>query len=195
MNDLHELSNPWESFKQGQPEAFRYYFHLHNYRIYCYLLRLTRDSIQAKELTENAFIVLFRNKEALVDAEHLLRRLYLSARVGFLLRLKGQRSSAELEGGLCYFFQEEADIMDDLEIARNETLIALQAAMQKLPPAKREVAELYFFQGLSLGGIARQLGLDEQSVKETISESLKWLGKELPGKRPDDQKNFLVVRA
>jgi DNA-directed RNA polymerase specialized sigma24 family protein len=102
MNDLHEPTNLWESFKQGRPEALRYFFHFHHYRIYCYL--------------------------------------------------------------------------------------------QKLPPVKRQVAELYFFQGSSLGAIARHLGLEEQRVKAYISETLKRLGEELEGKRTNAT-NLSVVRA
>jgi RNA polymerase sigma-70 factor (ECF subfamily) len=194
MNDLHEQSDLWESFKQGQTEAFRHFFHLHNYRIYYYLLRLLRNQGQAKELTRHVFVVLFNNREHIDDAEQLLRRLYLSARVCYLLSLNGKRSTADLKEELDDYAHEEAEIMDDPDIAQNETLIALQAAMQRIPPAKREVAELYFFQGLSVKAIARQLGEDEQSIRDFISETLKRLGEELPEKGAD-RSSLSVVRA
>ena len=193
MNDLHEPTDLWESFKQGRPEAFRYLFNFHNYRIYCYLLRLSRDREQAQELTQNAFIVLFHNHEIIEDREHLLQQLYLYAQAGFLLRLKGKRSSLDLEVEMSNYAPKDAGVMDDPEIARNETLIALQGVMQKLPPAKREVAELYFFQGFSLGAIARHLGLEEQRVKAYVSETLKRLEEELEGKRMNAT-NLSVVR-
>ena len=194
MNDLHEPTDLWESFKQGRPEAFRHFFQFHSYRIYCYLLRLSRDQEQAQELTQNAFIVLFHNHEIIEDREHLLQQLYLNAQVGFLLRLKGKRSSIDLEVEMNNYASKDAGIMDDPEIARNETLIALQGVMQNLPPVKREVAELYFFQGFSLSTIARHLGLEEQRVKAYISETLKRLGEELEGKRMKAT-NLSVVRA
>ncbi|HWB94248.1 MAG TPA: sigma-70 family RNA polymerase sigma factor [Puia sp.] len=191
MNNLHELPNPWESFQQGEPEAFRYYFLLHNYRIYCYLLYLSKDQAQSKELTQNVFVALFRNKDVIKDQEHLLRRLYLSARVRYFLRLKGRRFP-DLEEKLVYYVEDDENIMEDPDIARNETLLAVQDAMQKLPPAKREVAELYFFQGFSTAAIARHLGLDEQSVREIISQSMKRLGEDLLGKGPMTNELSLV---
>ena len=194
MNELHELPNPWESFQYGRPEAFRYYFHLHNYRIYCYLLQISKDSGQAEELTRHAFIALFRGKELIRDEEHLLRRLYQISRVANSLRLQSKWSSVELEEEMANSAEDDANIMDDRDVARNETLIALQGIMQKLPPAKREVAELYFFQGLSVRAIARLLRIDEQSVREYISQSLKRLGDELSGK-DSDRNDFSVVRA
>lgn len=194
MNELQEPTDLWESFKQGRPEAYRYFFHSHSYRIYCYLLRLSRDQVQAQEITQNAFIVLFHGRETVEDMEDLLQRLYLYAQVGFLLRLKGKRSSVDLEVEMSNYAYKGSDVMDDPEIARNETLIALQDVMQKLPPVKREVAELYFFQGFSLGAIARHLGLEEQRVKAYISETLKRLGEEIEGKRMN-KNNLSVVRA
>ena len=194
MNDLHEPTDLWESFKQGRPEALRYFFQSHSYRIYCYLLRLSRDQWQAREITQNAFIVLFRSRETVEDMEHLLQRLYLYAQVGFLLRLKGKRSSIDLEVEMNNYVHKDADVMDDPEIARNETLIALQDVMQKLPPVKREVAEFYFFQGFSLSTIARHLGLEEQRVKAYISETLRRLGEEIEGKKTKAT-NLSVVRA
>jgi RNA polymerase sigma factor (sigma-70 family) len=134
--------------------------------------------------------VLFHHKDQIADAEHLLRRLYLNAKVGYLLRLKGKRSFLDIEDELVHYTAEDASIMEDPEVAENETLIALQTVMQKLPPAKRRVAELYFFQGSSVGMIARLLGLEEGAVKSIISETLKRLGEELMGK-----KKFSVVRA
>jgi DNA-directed RNA polymerase specialized sigma24 family protein len=175
MNDLHESTNPWEAFKRGEPEAFQHYFLLHNYRIYCYLLRSTRDRSSARGLTENAFVVLHRQKDHLTDDEHLLRRLYLNARVACLLWLKGTLSAAELGAELQFYAPDDESIMDDPEVVSNETLVTLQGAMQQFPPVRRVVAELYFFSGFSAQAIAQHLGVDEKSIRELISQSLQWL--------------------
>src|SRR5579883_2405962 len=147
MDNLYDLPNPFDAFRQRVPEAFRYYFVVHNYRIYCYLLHLSRDRSQAKELTEVAFMVLYYNPDLIRDEEHLLRRLYLNARAGYVLRSKGKLFSIDVKV-LAGFTYDDTNILEDVDVARNETLVSLQTAMQKLPPAKREVAELYFFQGL-----------------------------------------------
>ncbi|HEV2478589.1 MAG TPA: sigma-70 family RNA polymerase sigma factor [Puia sp.] len=166
MNDLHEPSNLWE----------------YHSRIYYFLLRLLRDQEHAKEATNHVFLVLFHHSAEIEDEDHLLRRLYLIAKVAFLLRLKGKRSFVDLEAEVANNAHEEASIMEDVEVAQNETLLTLQAVTQKLPPVKREAAELYFFQGFSKGAIARHLGLEEGIVKAIISETLQLVGEELAGK-------------
>ena len=181
MKELFEPTDPWESFKQGRSVAFLHYFNLHNSRIYYYLLRLLRNQAQARETTRHAFILVFRHPTQIEDEDHLLRRLYLNAKVGYLLRLKGNRSVSALEKEVESFVHKDADIMDDPEVAKNETLLALEDVVQKLPPMKREVAELYFFQRFSIGAIAKLLGLEVGNVKSILSEILRRVGEKLGG--------------
>jgi RNA polymerase sigma factor (sigma-70 family) len=181
MKELYGPADPWESFKQGRSVAFLHYFNLHNSRIYYYLLRLLRDQAQARETTRHAFIVIFRDVSQIEDEDHLVRRLYLNAKVGYLLRLKGKRSIPDLEKEVEYYVEKEASIMDDPEVAKNETLLAMEDIVQKLPPMKREVAELYFFQELPIGTIGKLMGLELGNVKAIISEILQRVGEGLKG--------------
>lgn len=181
MKELYGPADPWESFKQGRSVAFLHYFNLHNSRIYYYLLRLIRDQVQARETTRHAFIVIFRDVSQIEDEDHLVRRLYLNAKVGYLLRLKGKRSIPDLEKEVGYYVEKEASIMDDPEVAKNETLLAMEDIVQKLPPMKREVAELYFFQELPIGTIGKLMGLELGNVKAIISEILQRVGEGLRG--------------
>ena len=181
MKELFEPTEPWESFKRGRSVAFLHYFNLHNSRIYYYLLRLLRNRAQAKEATRHAFVLVFRHYTEIEDEDHLLRRLYLNAKVAYLLRLKGKRSVPDLEEEVENYAHKDATIMDDPEVAKNETLLALEGVVQKLPPIKREVAELYFFQRFPIGAIAKLLGLEEGNVKAIISETFRRVEEELGG--------------
>jgi RNA polymerase sigma-70 factor, ECF subfamily len=179
MNDLHASHDFWEAFQQGKPEGFHHYFQLHNYRIYCYLLRLTRDREQAEEITEKAFLIAYELRDLLADEEHLLRRLYWNAQMAHVVRLSEIPSKEKLWEVLEIYAKDREQIMDDPEVVRNETLIALQETMQRLPQSPREVAELFFFQGMPVKSIAGDLGVDEQSVRRSILQTLKRLGEEL----------------
>jgi RNA polymerase sigma factor (sigma-70 family) len=158
MNDLLGSPDYFDDFRNGSSEAFRHYFHLHHYRIYCYLLR---------------------------DADHLVCSLYLLARVAYQLYLKQKLSVRALEVELAFYTLDDPNIMEDPEVMQNETLIALQLSLQKLPPNKKEVAELYFFQGFTVKSIAEYLKTNEQIVKEYLSEIVQWLGNEVAGRNGD----------
>jgi RNA polymerase sigma-70 factor (ECF subfamily) len=169
-------SSPFEAFTQGHSGSFRFYFHLHNYRIYCYLLHKTRKKALSKDLTQIVFIVLFKNQSKIRDSGHLLRFLYVLARLSFLLSRHGKVQPNDLDAELAGCGQDDPGIMDDPDIVRNETLLALQSAVQTLPPEKREVVELYFFQQLSVPSISERLNLDGKIVREHLSQSLQWIG-------------------
>ena len=156
-------------------------------------MQVSRDREQAKQLAQNVFIVVFHHVELVSDEDQLLRRLYLAAKAGYILWARGLRFLIDLEEELTGDKYDDATIMEDPDVARNETLASIQVAIQKLPLAKREVAELYFFQGFSISAIGRLLGIDEEIVKEYISQTLVRLGDALSGK--EEKGNFPVVMA
>jgi RNA polymerase sigma-70 factor, ECF subfamily len=49
-----------ERAKQGDSEAFAKLFHAHKARIYCICLRMTNNTAQAEDLTQDAFLQVFR---------------------------------------------------------------------------------------------------------------------------------------
>lgn len=179
MNHLLDKPDYFDGFRKGSSESFRHYFHLHHYTIYCYLLSLIREKRLAQELTKNSFVVLIRMKAQVREEEHLLRYLYLLARVAYLLHRRQKCSVQNLAEEFAFFSIDDPNIMEDPDVVRNETLISMQAALQKLPPQTKEVAELYFFQGLTIRKIADYLRVSDGMAKEQVSEIIRWLGDEL----------------
>src|SRR3984957_13743346 len=142
MNNLHqdwsdarEPTDPFEDFKSGQPAAFCHFFRAHHYRIYCFLLRQTRERRRAKELTHYCFIVLFRNCGIISNQHHMLRVLYTLARIGLLLQVVNADPVEMLEAAWRTTEPDDAEILEDQEVTRNETLKAVQQTMWALQPA------------------------------------------------------------
>lgn len=182
MNDLHqewsaapEAPDALDNFKAGCPKAFRHFFRVHNYRIYCFLLRQTRDRRPSRELTKHCFIVLFRNYRVIKDQENMLRVLYILARISLLLPLGEANAVEVLEEAWTTAGPDDAGILEDPDVTRNETLLAVQQVIQQLSGAKRELAELYFFQGMTITAIAQFLGIDKSVAREQISQMLRRL--------------------
>jgi RNA polymerase sigma factor (sigma-70 family) len=186
MNDLHqawsdapESSDPFDNFKAGKPEAFRHFFRTHHYRIYCFLLRQAKERRRSRELTHYCFIVLFRNCGIIRDQKHMLRVLYILTRIGLLLQVLNADPVEMLEAAWKTTEPDDVEILEDPDVTRNETLNAVQQGMRELPSTKRELAKLYFFQGMTIQAIAQYLGIDEIVVREHISQMLKRLVDEL----------------
>ena len=190
MNDLHqewsaapELPDYFNTFKAGCPKAFRHFFRVHNYRIYCFLLRQTKERRRSRELTKHCFIVLFRNYRIINDQEHMLRVLYMLARISLLMPLVDVDAVVVLEEAWITAGPDDAEILEDPDVTRNETLLAIQQVIQRLSGAKRELVELYFFQGMTIKAIAQFLGVDKALVRELICQMLRSLTVE-PSGRP-----------
>ena len=49
-----------EEAKKGSGEAFEHLYHLHKSRIYSLCLRMTGDAADAEDLTQEAFLQMFR---------------------------------------------------------------------------------------------------------------------------------------
>lgn len=111
----------------------------------------------------------------------MLRALYILARIGLLLPLVDANAVAVLEEAWATAGPDDAEILEDPDVTRNETLLAIQQVIQQLSGAKRELAELYFFQGMTINAIAQFLGIDKAIVREHITQMLRRLVDELAG--------------
>jgi DNA-directed RNA polymerase specialized sigma24 family protein len=135
MNDLHDELQPIDAFKafqNGRREAFRCFFRQHHYRIYCYLFRETRNRVRSQELTKYCFVVLFRNYTIVKDEDHMLRILYLLARMSLVLQLREPDGPEMLEEEWRISGLDDDGIMDDPDVMKNEILIAVQRALRNL---------------------------------------------------------------
>jgi DNA-directed RNA polymerase specialized sigma24 family protein len=150
MNELHDPFEPidlFEAFRNGQPEAFRHFFRQHNYQIYIYLLRQTRDRGRSRELTKYCFLVLFRNYKTIKDEAQMLRILYVLARLSLLLQLVEADAVQVLESAWKTRGQDDSEIMDDPAVIGNETLLAIQRALQKILPRQTRVSRTLLLPG------------------------------------------------
>ncbi len=109
----------------------------------------------------------------------MLRVLYVLARIGLLLQVLNADPVEMLEAVWKTTEPDDVEILEDPDVTRNETLNAVRQAMWELPHTKRGLAELYFFQGMTIRAIAQFLGIDEIVVREHISQMLKRLVDEL----------------
>jgi RNA polymerase sigma factor (sigma-70 family) len=192
MSDLHVELQPaqpiepidhFQGFAQGQMGAFRHFYRKSSYCFFVYLLRQTRDRKRSMELNKLSFLVLFCNHKLIKDEAHMLRVLYILSRHSLLLELTEPDTLQALEEIWQKTAKDEEGIMDDPAVIANESLHVVQRALLQLSRDKRKLAELYFFQGMSVIEIALKLGIEEAVIKEQLSELVKKLGEDPDGKK------------
>lgn len=73
----------------------------------------------------------------------------------------------------------EGDYFEDdrADLSRYADVLALRQAIKNLPDRQREIIHLHFFEQLGIREIARQLGLDHSTVRESLNAAIKNLKK------------------
>lgn len=73
----------------------------------------------------------------------------------------------------------EGDYFEDdrADLSRYADVLALRDAIKNLPDRQREIIHLHFFEQLGIREIARQLGLDHSTVRESLNAAIKNLKK------------------
>jgi RNA polymerase sigma-70 factor, ECF subfamily len=163
-----------ERAKQGDAEAFEALYHLHKRRVYSLCLRMTANTAAAEDLTQEAFLQLFR-KIATFRGESAfstwLHRMAVNV-VLMQLRKKGlplvpleetietdEESPRKEPGG------------EDVRLAGSIDRLQLKLAIQDLPPGYRMVFLLHDVEGYEHNEIAAMVGCSIGNSKSQLHKA------------------------
>ena len=146
--------------------------------VYRFALRLTRNSHQAEEITQETFVRACRRRHRLRAPD--------SARV-WLLRIavnlwrdqlrKGKRRPEQTDASIDQ--HQSNTILPDREVIDREDVQRALEAMGSLPSRQREVLYLHACEQLSLGQIAEILDITADAVKASLSLARKRMRRQL----------------
>lgn len=165
------MSNYIQNIRQGNHKSFEIVFKLWHKKIYSYFLKKTASDDLAEELTQMAFVKLWRFKHTLSEDFPLDVQLFKIAKTTLLDHFKklanDERNlilySAEIEGRV-----EEQSLQFD---AKKQ----LETVLSCLPPTRKQVFVLNRLQGYSYKEIAEKLSISPRTVEKHISLALKQL--------------------
>ena len=183
MSTLHN-NHRFEQFRAGSRVAFEYYYDLYADRIHFYLQERTGDWVTATDKTQEAFVILFTDREKINDEAHLCSFLYTIAKNLSLKYLREKGRLKDLEAELVYSTKAEILVPEfpKTEEAKGEILMALRTSWLSLPAKKRRIVVLYYWHKKSTAEIAIRLGIDIQTVRNHLSQSIILLRKSLDGR-------------
>ena len=164
-----------ERAKQGNAEAFQALYEKHKRRVYSLCLRMTTNTAEAEDLTQEAFLQLYR-KIATFRGESAfstwLHRLSVNV-VLMHLRKKGLpvvSLEETTQGG-----EEDAPKKDfgadDLRLAGSIDRLQLQRAVDDLPPGYRTIFLLHDVEGYEHNEIAGIVGCSIGNSKSQLHKA------------------------
>jgi RNA polymerase sigma-70 factor (ECF subfamily) len=153
--------------ERREPTAFEIVFDRHGGAAYSLAHRIVGDRARAEDITQEAFLSLWRSGARYDRARGSVRTWLLgivrNRAIDFLRRdvLEGPRVSFEEAVSEQRGAQEETDV----EALRRDAARQVRGALKELPADQLRVVELAYFGGLTHSQIAEMLGMPLGTVK------------------------------
>ncbi len=164
------------------PEAFEVLYDRHGGAAYSLAYRIVGDRAAAEEVTQEAFISVWRSGARFDAARGSVRSWLLSVvrnrAIDFLRSRAGKAPKLTFDDD-AVLEQRPAQERTEEEALRHETAAEVRGAIGKLPGEQSKVIELAYFGGFSHSEIARILGLPMGTVKGRMRLGLEKIRGEL----------------
>jgi RNA polymerase sigma-70 factor, ECF subfamily len=160
--------------QEGDADAFASLFHTHKARVYSVCLRLTNNTAEAEDLTQDAFVHVFRKLSAFRGDSALSTWLYRIAVNTVLMRFRKktlrQVSLDEPCNQDARFIRREYGSKDG-RLAGSIDRIALTRAIGQLPEGYRTIFLLHEVEGYEHQEIAELLGCSVGNSKSQLHKA------------------------
>ena len=164
------------------PEAFEVLYDRHGGVAYSLAYRIVGDRAAAEEVTQEAFISVWRSGARFDAARGSVRSWLLSVvrnrAIDFLRSRAGKAPKLTFDDD-SVLEQRPAEERTEEEALQRETAAELRGALGKLPGEQSKVIELAYFGGFSHSEIAQILGLPMGTVKGRMRLGLEKIRGEL----------------
>lgn len=166
--------------KKGSYGAFDKIYQIYVRRLYAYCFQFTKSHENSEEIVQDVFVKLWMNRENIKQADTLSPLLFIIAKHHLINAFRAKVNQPVHKSYVDY--KEEASTNDaDLHMEYMEFVTEFKEAVQTLSPTMREVVTLSKIHELSNKEIAEKLGLNDQTIRNSLSAGLKKL-KEVLGK-------------
>jgi RNA polymerase sigma-70 factor, ECF subfamily len=165
-----------ERAKQGDAEAFQALYDRHKRRVYSLCLRMTANTAEAEDLTQEAFLQLYRKIATFRGESAFSTWLHrLSVNVVLMHLRKKSLPVVSLEESTQGSGEEDAPKKDfgadDLALAGSLDRLQLQRAVDDLPPGYRMIFVLHDIQGYEHNEIAAMVGCSVGNSKSQLHKA------------------------
>jgi RNA polymerase sigma-70 factor (family 1) len=172
-----------EAIRAGDGSAFEALFHAYHAPLCTFAYRYLGARDLAEEIVQEVFLVVWERRRTWEVRTSVKGYLCTAVRNAALSYLRHERVVRRSEGDI-RDFQAPSPPRPDLEALEQETVVAVQDAVARLPERCRLVFTLHREQGLTYAEVAEVLGISPRTVEVQIGRALKSLRQGLADLRP-----------
>lgn len=172
----------WKDFQQGCEVSFTWLHQKYYPDLYYYALKITGTEDLAKNVIQELFLYLWKNKDKLGEVTHIKQYLLFSLRRHAIRLVQKEKKQLHLVANGqqdipgFIFSSEDVVIIKETEVLNEEKVVK---ALNQLSPRQREVIYLRYFDGLTNEEIAQVMSLNYQSVLNCLGRALTNLKKHI----------------
>jgi RNA polymerase sigma-70 factor, ECF subfamily len=161
--------------QRGEESAFEALFHLHKQRVYSLCLRMIKNTAEAEELTQDAFLQVFRKIHTFRGESAFSTWLHrLSVNIVLMRMRKKTVTVTSLEdspAGDEFDEQRKEYGAPDMELAGSIDRVHLERAIAQLPPGYKQAFVLHDVHGYEHHEIAAMLGSSIGNSKSQLHKA------------------------
>lgn len=169
-------SRVMEEVQDGRVERLAVLFERHHVKLYNYFLRLTRNRSLSEDLTQDVFVRVLKYKSTFQPDRDFTVWLYAIARNAHLDHLRKNKDTLPLDETV-RLEESVPSASPSGRMERDEAAGLMRQALEKLPPAKKEVLILSRYQDMKYAQIADILHCRVGTVKVNVHRAMKELSK------------------
>ncbi|AFD07230.1 RNA polymerase sigma-70 factor [Solitalea canadensis] len=147
-------------------------------KIYNFVLHLTNDSFRAEEITQNCFIKLWLNMDQLDHTKDPFPLLFVYAKNLFFDEVRKMKNEYQLLSEIKSKGEAVTNSTEE-KFRLNELNSLINNAVEKLPEKRKVIYKLSREEGLNHNEIADKIGISPNTVKNQITDALKFIKDEL----------------
>ena len=167
-----------EGFRLGSEEAFTSLFKKWYPAISYFAFSMLRDSVEAEDVAEGAFIKLWERRKQFISLPRCKAYLYSCVRNASIDLLRRRKINAHGMEELSYLSSRDKDSYFD-QVLEAELANRLYKAIETLPPGCRKVVTMVYKEGKNNREIAEALNLSVNTVRNQKQRGLSLLRKKL----------------
>jgi RNA polymerase sigma-70 factor (family 1) len=161
------------AMSSGDQAAFTILFNRHWKDLFSFVHKLTQDENETKDILQDVFVHIWKNRDKLYANESFLPYLNTVAYSNVMMAFR--RSKIKLQGTNTLLQMVDRSMESDDRLLYKEAKQSVDHELEKMPFNMRQCFRLSRYEEKSIREIAAELGLSEQTVKNNISEALRRL--------------------
>lgn len=164
------------AFREGDKDAFREMYDRMVRPLTYFVENIIFSQSDAEDIVASAFSKLYIARTTMRSIEHIKRWLYVIARNEAIDHLRYRTRLRESQGEVAYL-GTDCEEHFETERVKSAVLQEILTEIERLPRQRKAILRMYFFEQKSTAEIAKQLGLNSQTVLNHKSKALESLRK------------------